>query len=132
MLTSPHARLCSDFRFVYPPSRAPHSHPPAPFPPLIRLLSAHRLAHPEGSLPDLAMMKPTASLEVVEVKQLAGPGEEKPGGCPAKAKKGELGKESEEEDEEEEEEDEEEEETSGKPPAAPGAAQKMPAPRRRE
>ncbi|KAM9055774.1 piezo-type mechanosensitive ion channel component 2 [Megaptera novaeangliae] len=72
----------------------------------------YRLAHPEGSLPDLAMMKPTASLEVVEVKQLAGPGEEKPGGCPAKAKKGELGKESEEEDEEEEEEDEEEEETS--------------------
>ncbi|XP_059750033.1 piezo-type mechanosensitive ion channel component 2 [Balaenoptera ricei] len=72
----------------------------------------YRLAHPEGSLPDLAMMKPTASLEVVEVKQLAGPGEEKPGGCPAKAKKGELSKESEEEDEEEEEEDEEEEETS--------------------
>ncbi|XP_061025116.1 piezo-type mechanosensitive ion channel component 2 [Eubalaena glacialis] len=72
----------------------------------------YRLAHPEGSLPDLAMMKPTASLEVVEAKQLAGPGEEKPGGCPAKAKKGELGKESEEEDEEEEEEDEEEEETS--------------------
>ncbi|XP_036679598.1 piezo-type mechanosensitive ion channel component 2 isoform X4 [Balaenoptera musculus] len=72
----------------------------------------YRLAHPEGSLPDLAMMKATASLEVVEVKQLAGPGEEKPGGCPAKAKKGELGKESEEEDEEEEEEDEEEEETS--------------------
>uniref|UniRef100_A0A8C0D4T1 Piezo type mechanosensitive ion channel component 2 n=1 Tax=Balaenoptera musculus TaxID=9771 RepID=A0A8C0D4T1_BALMU len=72
----------------------------------------NELAHPEGSLPDLAMMKATASLEVVEVKQLAGPGEEKPGGCPAKAKKGELGKESEEEDEEEEEEDEEEEETS--------------------
>lgn len=113
MLTSPHARLCSDFRFVYPPSRAPHSHPPEPLPPLIRLLSAHRLAHPEGSLPDLAMMKPTASLEVVEAKQLAGPGEEKPGGCPAKAKKGELGKDSEEED------DEEEEETSGKPPARP-------------
>uniref|UniRef100_A0A8C9E904 Piezo type mechanosensitive ion channel component 2 n=1 Tax=Phocoena sinus TaxID=42100 RepID=A0A8C9E904_PHOSS len=62
------------------------------------------LAHPEGSLPDLAMMKPTASLEVVEAKQLAGPGEEKPGGCPAKAKKGELGKDSEEEDDEEEEE----------------------------
>ncbi|XP_024619659.1 piezo-type mechanosensitive ion channel component 2 [Neophocaena asiaeorientalis asiaeorientalis] len=64
----------------------------------------YRLAHPEGSLPDLAMMKPTASLEVVEAKQLAGPGEEKPGGCPAKAKKGELGKDSEEEDDEEEEE----------------------------
>ncbi|XP_066870678.1 piezo-type mechanosensitive ion channel component 2 [Kogia breviceps] len=73
----------------------------------------YRLAHPEGSLPDLTMMKPTASLEVVEAKQLAGPGEEKPGGCPAKAKKGELGKGREEEDEEEEdEEDEEEEETS--------------------
>ncbi|XP_065745453.1 piezo-type mechanosensitive ion channel component 2 isoform X1 [Phocoena phocoena] len=64
----------------------------------------NELAHPEGSLPDLAMMKPTASLEVVEAKQLAGPGEEKPGGCPAKAKKGELGKDSEEEDDEEEEE----------------------------
>nr|XP_030692461.1 piezo-type mechanosensitive ion channel component 2 [Globicephala melas] len=64
----------------------------------------YRLAHPEGSLPDLAMMKPTASLEVAEAKQLAGPGEEKPGGCPAKAKKGELGKDSEEEDDEEEEE----------------------------
>uniref|UniRef100_A0A8C6F0F1 Piezo type mechanosensitive ion channel component 2 n=1 Tax=Monodon monoceros TaxID=40151 RepID=A0A8C6F0F1_MONMO len=64
----------------------------------------YRLAHPEGSLPDLAMMKPTGSLEVVEAKQLAGPGEEKPGGCPAKAKKGELGKDSEEEDDEEEEE----------------------------
>ncbi|XP_073646618.1 piezo-type mechanosensitive ion channel component 2 isoform X1 [Tursiops truncatus] len=64
----------------------------------------YRLAHPEGSLPDLAMMKPTASLEVAEAKQLAGPGEEKLGGCPAKAKKGELGKDSEEEDDEEEEE----------------------------
>ncbi|XP_049554137.1 piezo-type mechanosensitive ion channel component 2 [Orcinus orca] len=64
----------------------------------------YRLAHPEGSLPDLAMMKPTASLEVAEAKQLAGPGEEKPVGCPAKAKKGELGKDSEEEDDEEEEE----------------------------
>ncbi|XP_007463352.1 PREDICTED: piezo-type mechanosensitive ion channel component 2 [Lipotes vexillifer] len=64
----------------------------------------YRLAHPEGSLPDLAMMKPTASLEVVEAKQLAGPGVEKPGGCPAKTKKGELGKDSEEEDDEEEEE----------------------------
>ncbi|XP_054936769.1 piezo-type mechanosensitive ion channel component 2 [Physeter macrocephalus] len=72
----------------------------------------NELAHPEGSLPDLAMMKPAASLEVVEAKQLAGPGEEKPGGCPAKAKKGELGKDREEEDEEDEEEDEEEEETS--------------------
>ena len=62
------------------------------------------------------MMKLTASLEVAEVKQLAGPGEEMPGGCPAKAKKGEPGRDSEDEDEDEDEEDEEEEETSGKPP----------------
>ena len=60
------------------------------------------------------MMKLTASLEVAEVKQLAGPGEEMPGGCPAKAKKGEPGRDSEDEDEDE---DEEEEETSGKLPA---------------
>ncbi|XP_057556299.1 piezo-type mechanosensitive ion channel component 2 isoform X2 [Hippopotamus amphibius kiboko] len=72
----------------------------------------YRLAHPEGSLPDLAMMKLTASLEVAEAKQLAGPGEEKPGGRPAKAKKGEPGKDSEDEDEDEDEEDEEEEVTS--------------------
>uniref|UniRef100_A0A8C6AFD3 Piezo type mechanosensitive ion channel component 2 n=1 Tax=Monodon monoceros TaxID=40151 RepID=A0A8C6AFD3_MONMO len=70
----------------------------------LRISALNLLAHPEGSLPDLAMMKPTGSLEVVEAKQLAGPGEEKPGGCPAKAKKGELGKDSEEEDDEEEEE----------------------------
>ncbi|XP_069424758.1 piezo-type mechanosensitive ion channel component 2 isoform X1 [Ovis canadensis] len=74
--------------------------------------AVYRLAHPEGSLPDLAMMKLTASLEVAEVKQLAGPGEEMPGGCPAKAKKGEPGRDSEDEDEDEDEEDEEEEETS--------------------
>nr|XP_020755265.1 piezo-type mechanosensitive ion channel component 2 [Odocoileus virginianus texanus] len=75
-------------------------------------LIINRLAHPEGSLPDLAMMKLTASLEVAEVKQLAGPVEETPGGCPAKAKKGEPGRDSEDEDEDEDEEDEEEEETS--------------------
>ncbi|KAI4532799.1 hypothetical protein MG293_017207 [Ovis ammon polii] len=74
--------------------------------------AVYRLAHPEGSLPDLAMMKLTASLEVAEAKQLAGPGEEMPGGCPAKAKKGEPGRDSEDEDEDEDEEDEEEEETS--------------------
>ncbi|XP_070320638.1 LOW QUALITY PROTEIN: piezo-type mechanosensitive ion channel component 2 [Odocoileus virginianus] len=74
--------------------------------------AVYRLAHPEGSLPDLAMMKLTASLEVAEVKQLAGPVEETPGGCPAKAKKGEPGRDSEDEDEDEDEEDEEEEETS--------------------
>ena len=90
---------------------------PDTLPSLTWLLSADRLAHPEGSLPDLAMMKLTASLEVAEVKQLAGPVEETPGGCPAKAKKGKPGRDSEDEDEDEDEEDEEEEETSGKPPA---------------
>ena len=33
MLTSPHARLCSDFHFVHLPPRAPHSQLPVPFPP---------------------------------------------------------------------------------------------------
>uniref|UniRef100_A0A8C3WX98 Piezo type mechanosensitive ion channel component 2 n=1 Tax=Catagonus wagneri TaxID=51154 RepID=A0A8C3WX98_9CETA len=65
----------------------------------------YRLAHPEGSLPDLAMMNLTASLEAPEAKPLAGPGEEKPGGCLAKAKKGELSRDSEDEDEEDEEEE---------------------------
>lgn len=68
---------------------------------LTPLLSANRLAHPEGSLPDLAMLNLTASPEKPE---------EKPEGCSEKVEKGELGKDSEEE---EEEEDEEEEETSG-------------------
>ena len=63
------------------------------------------------------MMKLTASLEVAEVKQLVGPGEETLGGCPAKAKKGEPDRDSEDENEDEDEEDEEEEETSGKLPA---------------
>uniref|UniRef100_A0A2K5CQ29 Piezo type mechanosensitive ion channel component 2 n=1 Tax=Aotus nancymaae TaxID=37293 RepID=A0A2K5CQ29_AOTNA len=78
------------------------------------LLSANRLAHPEGSLPDLTMMHLTASLEKPEVRKLAEPGEEKPEGYSEKAQKGELGKDSEEseEDGEEEEESEEEEETS--------------------
>ncbi|XP_042817410.1 piezo-type mechanosensitive ion channel component 2 isoform X5 [Panthera tigris] len=66
----------------------------------------YRLAHPEGSLPDLAMMNLTASLEKPNLKKLAESGEDKPEGCPEKA---ELGKDSEEE---EEGEDEEEEETS--------------------
>ncbi|XP_053758361.1 piezo-type mechanosensitive ion channel component 2 isoform X9 [Panthera pardus] len=66
----------------------------------------YRLAHPEGSLPDLAMMNLTASLEKPDLKKLAESGEDKPEGCPEKA---ELGKDSEEE---EEGEDEEEEETS--------------------
>ncbi|XP_058548708.1 piezo-type mechanosensitive ion channel component 2 isoform X2 [Neofelis nebulosa] len=66
----------------------------------------NELAHPEGSLPDLAMMNLTASLEKPDLKKLAESGEDKPEGCPEKA---ELGKDSEEE---EEGEDEEEEETS--------------------
>ncbi|KAB0344185.1 hypothetical protein FD754_021111 [Muntiacus muntjak] len=65
-----------------------------------------------NSLLDFATMKLTASLEVAEVKQLAGSGEETlGGGCPAKAKKGEPGRDSEDEDEDEE--DKEEEEMSG-------------------
>nr|KAF6423350.1 piezo type mechanosensitive ion channel component 2 [Rousettus aegyptiacus] len=69
----------------------------------------YRLAHPEGSLPDLTMMSLTASLEKPEVKQSAAFSEEKPEECFEKAEKGELGKDSEED---EEDEDEEEEETS--------------------
>ncbi|XP_032008731.1 piezo-type mechanosensitive ion channel component 2 isoform X3 [Hylobates moloch] len=74
----------------------------------------YRLAHPEGSLPDLTMMHLTASLEKPEVRKLAEPGEVKPEGYSEKAQKGDLGKDSEEseEDGEEEEESEEEEETS--------------------
>ncbi|XP_004417033.1 PREDICTED: piezo-type mechanosensitive ion channel component 2, partial [Odobenus rosmarus divergens] len=69
----------------------------------------YRLAHPEGSLPDLAMMNLTASLEKPDIRKLAERGDDKPEGCPEKA---ELGKDSEEEEEEEDEEEEEEEETS--------------------
>ncbi|XP_032254932.1 piezo-type mechanosensitive ion channel component 2 isoform X2 [Phoca vitulina] len=77
----------------------------------------YRLAHPEGSLPDLAMMNLTTSLEKPDIRKLAEYGDDKPEGCPEKA---ELGKDSEEEeeeededeDEDEEEEEEEEEETS--------------------
>nr|XP_007972885.2 piezo-type mechanosensitive ion channel component 2 isoform X2 [Chlorocebus sabaeus] len=77
-------------------------------------LIINRLAHPEGSLPDLTMMHLTANLEKPEVRKLAEPGEEKPEGYSEKAQKGDLGKDSEEseEDGEEEEESEEEEETS--------------------
>ncbi|XP_034885182.1 piezo-type mechanosensitive ion channel component 2 isoform X1 [Mirounga leonina] len=67
----------------------------------------YRLAHPEGSLPDLAMMNLTTSLEKPDIRKLAEHGDDKPEGCPEKA---ELGKDSEEEEEEEEEEDEEEDE----------------------
>ncbi|KAM7127177.1 piezo-type mechanosensitive ion channel component 2 isoform 4-T4 [Molossus nigricans] len=72
----------------------------------------YRLAHPEGSLPDLAMMNLTTSLDKPEMKQLAEFGEEKPEGCSEKAEKGELGKDIEEDEEDEEE----EEETSGNSP----------------
>ncbi|XP_036100964.1 piezo-type mechanosensitive ion channel component 2 [Molossus molossus] len=64
------------------------------------------LAHPEGSLPDLAMMNLTTSLDKPEMKQLAEFGEEKPEGCSEKAEKGELGKDIEEDEEDEEEEEE--------------------------
>ncbi|XP_046946310.1 piezo-type mechanosensitive ion channel component 2 isoform X2 [Lynx rufus] len=64
----------------------------------------YRLAHPEGSLPDLAMMNLAASLEKPDLKKLAESGEDKPEECPEKA---ELGKDSEEEEEGEEEEEEE-------------------------
>ncbi|XP_025786964.1 piezo-type mechanosensitive ion channel component 2 [Puma concolor] len=67
-------------------------------------LIINRLAHPEGSLPDLAMMNLTASLEKPDLKKLAESGEDKPEECPEKA---ELGKDSEEEEEGEEEEEEE-------------------------
>nr|XP_035972615.1 piezo-type mechanosensitive ion channel component 2 isoform X3 [Halichoerus grypus] len=75
----------------------------------------NELAHPEGSLPDLAMMNLTTSLEKPDIRKLAEYGDDKPEGCPEKA---ELGKDSEEEeeeedeDEDEEDEEEEEEETS--------------------
>ncbi|XP_073926448.1 piezo-type mechanosensitive ion channel component 2 isoform X3 [Castor canadensis] len=76
-------------------------------------LIINRLAHPEGSLPDLAMMNLTSSLEKPMVQALVGPGEEKPEGCSEKAEKGELGEDSNESEEaDEEEESEEEEETS--------------------
>ncbi|XP_003800526.2 piezo-type mechanosensitive ion channel component 2 isoform X1 [Otolemur garnettii] len=70
----------------------------------------YRLAHPEGSLPDLTMMNLSASLEK---RKFSEPGEEKPEGFSEEVEKDELGKDSEEsEEDEEEEESEEEEETS--------------------
>lgn len=73
----------------------------------------YRLAHPEGSLPDLAIMNMTTSLEKPEVQKLVEPGEERPEDCVKKAEKGEPGKDSDQSEEEEEEEEEsEEEETS--------------------
>ncbi|XP_053524821.1 piezo-type mechanosensitive ion channel component 2 isoform X4 [Artibeus jamaicensis] len=68
----------------------------------------YRLAHPEGSLPDLAMMNLTTSLDKPEVKQLPEFGEEKPEICSEEVEKGKLGKDSEEDEEDEDEEGEEE------------------------
>ncbi|KAM8782334.1 piezo-type mechanosensitive ion channel component 2 isoform 2-T2 [Rhynchonycteris naso] len=68
----------------------------------------YRLAHPEGSLPDLTMMNLTSSLEKPEAKQLAEFAEEKPEECSENMEKGELGKGSKEDEEDEEEEEEEE------------------------
>ena len=53
----------------YCPQIAEMHSAPSALPSLTCLLSADRLAHPEGSLPDLAMMKLTASLEVAEVNK---------------------------------------------------------------
>lgn len=100
----------------------------AHFPLLIRPLSAHRLAHPEGSLPDLAIMNmTTTSLEKPEVQKMAEPGAERPEECAKKAEKGEPGKDSDESEEEEEESEEsEEEETSGNQPlSSPALAAQM-------
>ncbi|XP_031221715.1 piezo-type mechanosensitive ion channel component 2 isoform X6 [Mastomys coucha] len=73
----------------------------------------YRLAHPEGSLPDLAILNMTTSLDKPEVKKLVEPGEERPEECAKQAEKGEAGKGGDESEEEEDEEDEsEEEETS--------------------
>ncbi|XP_060233165.1 piezo-type mechanosensitive ion channel component 2 isoform X4 [Meriones unguiculatus] len=73
----------------------------------------YRLAHPEGSLPDLAIMNMTTSLDKPEVQKLVEPGEERTEECAKKAEKGETGKDSDESEEEEDEEEEsEEEETS--------------------
>lgn len=92
------------------------------FPLLTQLLSAHRLAHPEGSLPDLAVMNMTTSLDKPEVQKLVEAGEERPEECAKKAEKGQPGKDSDESEEEEDEEEEsEEEETSGNQPLSSAA-----------
>uniref|UniRef100_A0A494B9V6 Piezo-type mechanosensitive ion channel component 2 n=1 Tax=Mus musculus TaxID=10090 RepID=A0A494B9V6_MOUSE len=72
----------------------------------------NELAHPEGSLPDLAIMNMTASLDKPEVQKLAESGEERPEECVKKTEKGEAGKDSDESEEEEDEEEESEEEES--------------------
>ncbi|KAF6088901.1 piezo type mechanosensitive ion channel component 2 [Phyllostomus discolor] len=68
----------------------------------------NELAHPEGSLPDLAMMNLTASLDKPEEKQLSEFGEEKTERFSEKMEKGKLRKDSEEDEEDEDEEGEEE------------------------
>ncbi|XP_050013921.1 piezo-type mechanosensitive ion channel component 2 isoform X4 [Alexandromys fortis] len=68
----------------------------------------YRLAHPEGSLPDLAIMNMTTSLEKPEGQKVVEPGAERPEECAKKAEKGEPGKDSDESEEEEEESEEEE------------------------
>nr|XP_004656891.1 piezo-type mechanosensitive ion channel component 2 isoform X9 [Jaculus jaculus] len=73
-------------------------------------LIINRLAHPEGSLPDLAMMNLTTSLDKPEVPKLVEPGEKSPGEFSDKAEKADLGKDSEESEEEDDEEEESEEE----------------------
>nr|XP_045000641.1 piezo-type mechanosensitive ion channel component 2 isoform X6 [Jaculus jaculus] len=70
----------------------------------------NELAHPEGSLPDLAMMNLTTSLDKPEVPKLVEPGEKSPGEFSDKAEKADLGKDSEESEEEDDEEEESEEE----------------------
>ncbi|KAL1773612.1 piezo-type mechanosensitive ion channel component 2 isoform X2 [Sigmodon hispidus] len=75
--------------------------------------TVYRLAYPEGSLPDLAIMNMSTSLDKPEVQKLVEPGEERPEERAEKAEKGEPGKDSDESEEEENEEEEsEEEETS--------------------
>ncbi|XP_008832903.1 piezo-type mechanosensitive ion channel component 2 isoform X1 [Nannospalax galili] len=72
----------------------------------------YRLAHPEGSLPDLAIMNLTTSLDKPDVQKLVEPGEERLEECSKEEEKGEPEKDSEESEEEEDEEEESEEEES--------------------
>ncbi|KFO26932.1 Protein PIEZO2 [Fukomys damarensis] len=68
----------------------------------------YRLAHPEGSLPDLAMMHLTPSLDKPEAKKQAEPGQEQPEGQEQteQGRKGELAQDCGEDSEEEEVEEE--------------------------
>ncbi|XP_029420178.1 piezo-type mechanosensitive ion channel component 2 isoform X2 [Nannospalax galili] len=72
----------------------------------------NELAHPEGSLPDLAIMNLTTSLDKPDVQKLVEPGEERLEECSKEEEKGEPEKDSEESEEEEDEEEESEEEES--------------------